>query len=37
MGCASIHLKNNWYHEDMPLKLVSFDKGWHSQWFYLKD
>jgi hypothetical protein len=37
IGCMSIHLRNNRYHEYMPLKPVSSNKGWHSQWFYLKD
>jgi hypothetical protein len=37
MGCVGIHLRNNWYHKYMLLKLVSSKKGWHSQWFYLMD
>jgi hypothetical protein len=27
MGCVGIHLRNNWYHEYMPLKPMSSNKG----------
>lgn len=37
MGCASVHLRNNQAGEYMTLKLSSSNKGWHRQWFYLKN
>jgi hypothetical protein len=37
MGCASIHLQSNRAREYMSLRLSSSNKGWHKQWFYLKD
>jgi hypothetical protein len=37
VGCAGIHQRNNPIEEYMSLKLVSSNKGWHSQWFYLKN
>ena len=37
MGCASIHLRPTWS-RDYPLMCLSTsNKGWHSQWFYVKD
>ena len=37
VGCASIHLHNN-REEAYPLMCLSTsNKGWHSQWFYVKD
>jgi hypothetical protein len=37
MRCASIHLQSNRAGEYMSLRLSSSNKGWHRQWFYLKD
>jgi hypothetical protein len=37
MGCTCIHLWNNQSSEYMSLKLSTSNKGWHSQWFYLKN
>jgi hypothetical protein len=37
MGCASIHLRNNRSKDYMAARLSTSNKGWHSQWFYLKN
>ena len=37
MGCASIHLRNNRVGEYPSMWLLTSNKGWHSQWFYLKN
>jgi hypothetical protein len=37
MGCAGIHLQGHWANEYMPLQLSRSNKGWHAQWFYLKN
>ena len=37
MGCASIQLWNNRVGECPSMRLSTSNKGWHSQWFYLKN
>ena len=37
MGCAGIQLWNNWVGEYPSMCLSTCNKGWHSQWFYLKN
>ena len=37
MGCASIHLRNNRANDYPLMHLSTSNKGWHSQWFYVKD
>ena len=37
MGCAGIHLRNNWVGEYPSMRLSTSNKGWHSHWFYLKN
>jgi len=37
MGCAGIHLQNNRGGEYPSMQLLTSNKGWHSQWFYLKN
>ena len=37
MGCTSIHLRNNRFDEYPSMWLSMSNKGWHSQWFYLKN
>ena len=37
MGCADIQLQNNWVGEYPSMWLSTYNKGWHSQWFYLKN
>ena len=37
MGCTGIHLRNNWVGEYPSMRLSTSNKGWHSQWFYLKN
>lgn len=37
MGCASIHLWNHRVQEYVSMHLVSSNKGWHPEWFYLKN
>ena len=37
MGCASIHLRNNRVDKYPSMHLSTSNKGWHSQWFYVKD
>ena len=37
MGCAGIHLRNNRVGEYPSMRLSTSNKGWHSQWFYLKN
>ena len=37
VGCASIHLRNNWVNEYPSMRLSTSNKGWHSHWFYVKD
>ena len=36
IGCASIELQNNQAREYLSMRLSTSNKGWHSQWFYLK-
>ena len=37
MGCAGIQLQNNRVGEYPSMRLSMSNKGWHSQWFYLKN
>ena len=37
MGCAGIQLWNNRVSEYLLMRLSMSNKGWHSQWFYLKN
>ena len=37
MGCTGIHLRNNQVGEYLSMQLSTSNKGWHSQWFYLKN
>jgi hypothetical protein len=37
MGCTSIHIRGNQAKEYIPVRLSTSNKGWHSQWFYLKN
>ena len=37
MGCDSIHLHNNQANDYPLMRLSTSNKGWHSQWFYVKD
>ena len=37
MGCAGIQLWNNRVGEYTSMRLSMSNKGWHSQWFYLKN
>ena len=37
VGCAGIHLRNNRVNEYPSMCLSTSNKGWHSQWFYVKD
>ena len=37
MGCASIHLRNNRANDYPLMRLSTSNKGWHSQWFYVKN
>ena len=37
VGCAGIHLHNNWVEAYPLMHLSTSNKGWHSQWFYIKD
>ena len=37
IGCAGIQLQNNRVGEYLPMRLSMSNKGWHSQWFYLKN
>ena len=37
MGCIGIHLRNNRVDEYLSMQLSPSNKGWHSQWFYLKN
>ena len=37
MGYASIHLHHTWLRDYPLMHLSTSNKGWHSQWFYVKD
>ena len=37
MGRAGIQLRNNRVGEYPSMRLSTFNMGWHSQWFYLKN
>ena len=37
MGCTSIQLRNNQVSEYSSMRLSTSNKGWHSQWFNLKN
>ena len=37
MGCAGIHLRQNRTKEYMVMKTAASHKGWHQQWFYVKN
>ena len=37
MGCAGIHLYNNRAEVYPLMRLSTSNKGWHLQWFYVKD
>ena len=37
VGCAGIHLHNNRAEAYPLMHLSTSNKGWHSQWFYVKD
>ena len=37
MGCASIHLRHTRSRDYPLMRLSTSNKGWHSQWFYVRD
>ena len=37
VGCASVHLRNNRAGVYPLMRLSTSNKGWHSQWFYVKN
>jgi hypothetical protein len=37
IGCIGVRLRNNRAKEYISMKLSLLNKGWHSQWFYLKN
>ena len=37
MGYAGIHLQGQWFAVYMPCQLSRSNKGWHVQWFYVKN
>ena len=37
MGCVGIHLQNNQVGDYPAMRLSTSNKGWHSQWFNLKN
>ena len=37
VGCTDIHLRNNRADAYPSMRLSTSNKGWHSQWFYVKD
>ena len=37
MGCVGVQLWNNQVGEYLSMRLSMSNKGWHSQWFYLKN
>ena len=37
MGCIDVQLQNNQVGEYPSMRLSTSNKGWHSQWFYLKN
>ena len=37
MGCASLHLRHTRASGYPLMRLSSSNKGWHSQWFYIRD
>jgi hypothetical protein len=37
MGCIDIHLRGYRANKYMSLRLSRYNKGWHAQWFYLKN
>ena len=37
VGCADIHLRNNRAEAYPLMRLSTSNKGWHLQWFYVKD
>ena len=37
MGCIGIQLQSNQVGEYPSMRLSTSNKGWHSQWFYLKN
>lgn len=37
MGCVSIRLRQSRASEYMPISLSTSNKGWHGEWFYLKN
>ena len=37
MRCVGIHLQGQWSTEYMPCQLSRSNKGWHAQWFYVKN
>ena len=37
IGCASIHLRNTRASDYLLMRLSTSNKGWHSQWFYIKN
>ena len=37
MGCVGIQLRNNQVGKYPSMRLSTSNKGWHSQWFYLKN
>jgi len=37
VGCANIHLRNNRAGAYPLMRLSTSNKGWHSQWFYVKN
>jgi len=37
MGCAGIQLRNNRVNKYPPIRLSTFNKEWHSHWFYVRN
>ena len=37
MGCVGIQLQNNQVSKYQSMQLSTSNKGWHLQWFYLKN
>jgi len=37
IGCASIHLRHTQSRDYPLMHLSTSNKGWHSQWFYVRD
>ena len=37
MGCASVHLRHTRSRGYPFMRLATSNKGWHLQWFYVRD